>query len=147
MVAPNLFQVVADSREQLWVVSRGNYADIPSRLCCVDAKTHRVVDTLDIRVDDIWLDGNQLYAMAVGSFKVVDVATHRVVKEQFITDGTDTEIQTPYGLLVHPTTKCIYISDVRNYASAGRLYCYSAEGKRLWTVFTDDIPGHLTLVK
>ncbi len=146
-VAPNLFQLVADSHDQLWVVSHGNYGDIPSRLCCVNSKTHEVTDTLDIRVDDVWLDGDNLYAIAAGSFKVVDVTTRKVVKENFITDGTDTDIQTPYGLLVHPDTKRIYLSDVRNYASAGRLYCYSPEGKRLWTVFTDDVPGHLTLVK
>ncbi len=146
-VFPNLFQIKADGYDQLWVVAQGNFADIPSHLCCVNAKTHQVIDTIDIRVNDIWLDGDHLYAIASGSFQVVDVTTRQVVNEQFITDGTETDIQTPYGLLVHPTTKRIYISDVRNYASAGRLYCYSPDGKRLWTVFTDDIPGHLTLMK
>lgn len=146
-VYPNLFQVVADSHDQLWVSGRGNYMDIPSALCCIDRRTRTVVDTLDIRVDDLWLDGDDLYVIAAGSFKVVDVATRTVKKDNFITDGTDTDIQTPYGLLVHPDTKRIYMTDVRYYTGSGKLYCYTPDGQREWTVTAADMPGHLALVK
>lgn len=146
-VVVNPFLMKSDEHNQLWIISQGDYLANPSCLVCLNTQTLEVTDTIDIRVSDMWLDGDELYCIAQGSYKIVNVVSHEVTNSAFITDGTDSGIETPYGILVEPETKNVYITDVRQYVAPGKLYCYSAEGKRLWTVFTDDVPGHLTLVK
>ncbi len=141
----NPFLMKADEHDQLWIISHGDYDTHPSCLVCLNTRTLAVTDTLDIRVDDMWLDGNELYCIAQGSYKTVNVVTHKVTNSAFITDGTEGEIETPYGLLVEPETKNIYITDVKQYITPGQLYCYDKSGKRLWAVTTFDIPGHLVL--
>ena len=141
----NPFLMQADEHDQLWIISHGDYDTHPSCLVCLNTQTLAVTDTLDIRVDDMWLDGDNLYCIAQGSYKIIDVVSHKVVNSAFITDGTEGEIETPYGLLVEPETKNVYITDVKQYIAPGQLYCYDKSGKRLWAVTTFDIPGHLVL--
>ena len=144
-VVVNPFLMQADGHDQLWIISHGDYGTHPSCLVCLNTQTLALEDTLDIRVDDMWLDGDELYCVAQGSYKIVNVMSHEVTNNAFITDGTEKEIETPYGLLVEPETKNVYITDVRNYMAPGQLYCYDKSGKRLWSVTTFDIPGHLVL--
>jgi DNA-binding beta-propeller fold protein YncE len=68
------------------------------------------------------------------------------VNRSFITDGTDKEIEIPYGIMVHPVTKDIYVTDAGNYVSPGMLYCFTKNGKKKWSVRTGDIPAHFALL-
>ena len=65
------------------------------------------------------------------------------MSRRFITDGTDKKIEIPYGLLVNPETKEIFVTDAKDYVTPGTLYCFSPEGKLKWSVVTGDIPAHM----
>jgi DNA-binding beta-propeller fold protein YncE len=155
-VARNLHRLCADRHGNLWVSSRGDYFDQPSRLYRIDIAQGRLVDSLDIAVSNFHLNGDSLYLYGVEwsyitmrnevSYGIVDVAKGAVVTRSFITDRTDSLIRVPYGILVHPQTGDIYVTDARNYVSPGTLYCFDASGRRKWDVRTGDIPAHFAFL-
>ena len=156
-VAVNLHRVRADRHGQLWVSSRGDYYNTPSRLYCVDAGTGTVTDTVETAVSDMTLAGDSLYICAtewsyiemrdVVTYGIVDVRTHRLVNRRFITDGTEAQIKKPYGIAVHPVTRDIYVTDAKNYVTPGTLYCFSPDGVLKWSARTGDIPAHFAFVR
>jgi len=155
-VAYNLHHIKADKRGDLWVTSRGDYKQLPSRLYFIDKVQQKVTDTLPIAVSNYYLDGDSLYVYStewsyitysnVITYGIVNTRTREIVTRSFITDGTDKEIEIPYGIMVHPVTRDIYVTDAGNYVSPGILYCFTKEGKKKWSVRTGDIPAHLALL-
>jgi DNA-binding beta-propeller fold protein YncE len=155
-VAYNLHHIRADQRGNLWVTSRGDYKQLPSRLYFIDKAQQKVTDTLPIAASNYFLDGDSLYVYStewsyvtytnVISYAIVNTLTRKVVSSNFITDGTDKSIEIPYGIMVNPVTKDIYVTDAGNYVSPGILYCFSREGKKKWSVRTGDIPAHFALL-
>ena len=149
-VAPNLHRVQADHLGQLWVSSRGDYFDTPSRLFCLSlSSTTNSLDTLNIPVSNFTILGDSLYYISteysyetyedVISYGIVNVRTHQPLTTYLITDGTT--LVKPYGIAVHPTTREIYITDAGNYVTPGMLYCFSPQGILQWSVRTGDIPS------
>lgn len=150
-VAPNLHRVQADHLGQLWVSSRGDYFDTPSRLFCLSLNTTNSLDTLSIPVSNFTILGDSLYYISteysyetyedVISYGIVDIRTHQLLTTYLITDGTT--LVKPYGIAVHPTTREIYITDAGNYVTPGMLYCFSPQGILQWSVRTGDIPSSI----
>ena len=155
-VAKNLWRVRADRYGQLWVSSRGDYYDTPAKLYCIDTQTDRLIDSLNIAVSALDIVGDSLYACATAwdyikmddvlTYNIVNVRTRETVSTCFITDGTDAQIQKPYGIKVHPLTGDIYLTDAKNYVNPGMLHCYSQAGKLKWSVRTGDIPAHIAFL-
>lgn len=151
-IAINLGLCKADRHGVLWVVSRGNYYDVPCRLYAYDTRKDRIVKTFDVPVSSFWLDGDLLYVVSAQwsnitmtndiSYAVIDVNKMEVITRSFITDGTDKLIKIPYGIAVNPATKDIYVTDAKDYIHPGHLYCFGQDGKKKWDVRTGDIPGH-----
>ena len=149
-VAPNLHRVQADHLGQLWVSSRGDYFDTPSRLFCLSLSTTSIsLDAIDIPVSNFCILGDSLYYISteysyetcedIICYGIVDIRTHQSIQNHLITDGTT--LVKPYGIAVHPTTREIYITDAGNYVTPGMLYCFSPQGSLQWSVRTGDIPS------
>ena len=146
----------ADKHGNLWISSRGDYYDNPSRLYVYDTRHERLLKTFDTSVSSMWLDGDSLYVIGVQfsyvtmqnevSYALINTSTLEKVSNNFITDGTDKEITMPYSVAVNPITKEIYVTDAKDYVSPGRLYCFSPEGVKLWDVRTGDIPAHFVFL-
>jgi hypothetical protein len=115
-----------------------------------------VTDTLDIPCSEMHIQGDSLYFYSVEwsnqeeknniAYGIIDVRTKELVTDHFITDGTEKDIEVPYGINVHPVTGDIYVTDAKNYVSSGALHCYSREGKKKWSVRTGDIPAHMVFL-
>ncbi len=152
----NLHRIRADKRGDLWVSSRGDYKGHPSRLYFIDRSLQKVTLTLPIAVSNMYLSGDSLYIYSVEwshltqsntiTYGIVNTKTKEIVTRNFITDGTEKKIRIPYGILVAPKTKDIYITDAGNYVSPGLLYCFNNKGEKQWTVRTGDIPAHFALL-
>ena len=148
-VAVNLHRVRADRHGQLWVTSRGDYDTVPSRLCCVDTRTDAVTDTLDIPCSDLWIDGDSLYLYGTdwssgeANYGIVDVRTRQPVADRLLPDGLRVEM--PYGIMVHPVTKDIYLTDAKGHVTPGTLHCFTLDSAK-WSVSTGDVPAHFALV-
>ncbi|MGN0234835.1 MAG: DUF5074 domain-containing protein [Paludibacteraceae bacterium] len=163
-VAPNLHRVQADHLGQLWVNSRGDYYDIPSRLYCLTAPLESgqgsgessiaQLDSIDIPVSNFTVLGDSLYFCGTQysyvtyedeiTYGIIDIRTHQLLTTHLITDGTT--LVKPYGIAVHPTTREIYITDAGNYVTPGTLYCFSPQGILQWSVRTGDIPSAICFV-
>jgi len=152
----NLHHIKADKRGDIWVSSRGDYKGHPSRLFFLDNSKQQVTDTIDISVSNFCIVGDSLFAYSVEwsyitykneiTYAIINTKTHEIITRNFISDGTDNQIEIPYGVLVHPLTKDIYITDAGNYVSPGMLYCFDKTGKKKWSVQTGDIPAHFALL-
>ena len=160
-VAINLHRIRKDQYDQLWVSSRGNYADIPSRLFVLakenaTATKMTVADTLDMPCSEMVIVGDSLYFYSVSwntqkeenavSYGIVDVRTHQLITDHLITDGTESDIKVPYGIAVNPYNREIFVTDAKNYVSSGVLHCYDRNGKKRWSIRTGDIPAHMVFV-
>lgn len=146
----------ADKHGNLWISSRGDYYDNPSRLFVYDTRHERLLKTFDTSVSSMWLDGDSLYVIGVQfsyvtmqnevSYALINTSTLEQVSNNFITDGTEHEITMPYSVAVNPITKDIYVTDAKDYVTPGRLYCFSPEGVKQWDVRTGDIPAHFVFL-
>lgn len=152
-VGPNLFRLRADQYGQLWATTHGDHISTPARLYLLtkDSQTGAmaVAKTFDTPVTDIAFRGDSLCFIGVDDTHeeadyyysgVIDIKSHALVSEKLI-DNLD-DIETAYGLMVHPVTGDIYVMDATNYVSNGWLFCYDAKGKFKWKTSTGDIPGH-----
>lgn len=156
-VTRNLHRIRADNHGNLWVSSRGDYYEQPSRLYCIDRSTDQLTDSIDMAVSQFYLDNDSLYIYSTEwsyilmdntvTYGIVDVTSKEIVRRNFITDDTAKQIQIPYGLMVHLVTKDIFLTDATNYVSPGVLYCFDKYGKQKWQVRTGDIPAHFALVE
>ncbi len=157
-VGINLHRVRCDRRKQLWVTSRGDNAGRPSRLYRLSPAggEYDKVDTLDISCSNLAIKGDSLLYFATRrdplsasnavTYGVIDIRTARRIADTFITDGTESRIEMPYGLAVHPVTGDIFVTDAKNYVSSGTLNCYTSAGKLKWSVHTGDIPASMTFL-
>jgi DNA-binding beta-propeller fold protein YncE len=157
-VGTNLHRIKKDNYGKLWVSSRGNYLDVPSRLFVLDRKNKNsremvVKDTLDIPCSNMCIQGDSLYFYSVEwneqkeenrvSYGIINVKTKELITNHFITDGTEENIEIPYGLQINPSNGDIYVTDARNYVSSGVVHCYDCNGIRKWSVRAGDIPAHM----
>lgn len=160
-VGINLHRIKADKYGKLWVTSRGNYGSIRSKLFVLEKENRFsrkmiVTDTLDIPCSEMCIRGDSLYFYSVEwnnqeetnniTYGIIDVRTKELVSNHFITDGSERDIEIPYGINVHPVTGDIYVTDAKNYVSSGALHCYSQDGKKKWSVRTGDIPAHMVFL-
>ncbi|MDE6228292.1 MAG: YncE family protein [Muribaculaceae bacterium] len=148
-VAPNLHHLRLDSDGNLWVNSRGNYADIAPALYRLSPKREGwdVLKT-NAECSNFAISGNKIYMYsqtwdadwnASYSYSTLDTKT-LAVGPCFIVDPQ--AIETPYAIGVSPAGD-IYITDARNYVSSGTLRRYNADGTLKQQYTTGDLPGHL----
>ncbi len=159
-VGINLHRLKKDKYGKLWVTSRGNYENIPSRLYVMEKKRGynqmTVTDTIPVACSNMAFYGDSLYYYATEwnnytssntiTYGIIDVTTKEVVSQNFITDGTEKDITIPYGIAIHPETGDIFVTDAKNYVSSGTLYCFDKSGKKKWSVRTGDIPAHIVFL-
>ncbi len=152
----NLHRLKADRYGDLYVTSRGDYLDIPSRLYVINTQTAQIKKVFDIAAGNLVIDGDLAYIyssefssttgkITVG-YSMLNVKDETLLSRKFITDGTDKEIKVPYGIAVHPITKDVFVTDATDYVTPGRLYCFDASGKKRWSAETGDIPAQFAFV-
>ena len=155
-VAINLHRICADKHGNIWINSRGNYQNTTSRLYCIDSKTDQLTDSVNIEVSNLYLDDDKLYTCSTIwdyiemnngiCYGIVDVTSKQIITRNFITDGSENQIKSPYGIIVNPITKDIYLTDTRDCVTPGTLYCFDKYGKQKWNVRTGDIPAHFVFL-
>lgn len=160
-IAINLHRIRADKYGRLWVTSRGDYMGVRSKIFVLERENRyssemKVTDTLNIPCTEMCIQGDSLYFYSTEwsyaleknfiTYGIIDVRTKQLVSNSFITDGTETDIEIPYGINVNPSNGDIYVTDAKNYVSSGQLHCYDRSGRRKWSVRTGDIPAHMTFL-
>lgn len=122
----------ADPYGDVYVACTGNYGSVPASFYRIDSHTDSVVQNFNLPVQNFTISGSVAYLYSYNFadqskwFKVLDVITENVVKESFITDGT--QITIPYGIAVDPLTHDVYITDAIDFTSTGEVYCFNNQG-------------------
>ncbi len=149
----NLHRLKHDSMGRLWVSSRGDYYDKHSTLLVIDPISKSVVKDMQIPASDLCIVDDIAYVISnewsnisgdeAVSYAKIDVKTLSVIDDNFIKDGTEVTIKRPYGIMVNPITKDIYVCDAKMYVISGTLFCYSKDGVLKWKQKTGDIPSRI----
>lgn len=150
-VAINLFSIQADEEGDVYVVSRGNYDDIPYTFHRIDATNDAVTEFDDVQAINFTIYDNKAYlydynyTTMQAAFTVIDLSTEIIITENFITD--ETEIQTPYGIDVDPNNGDVYITDALNFSVTGDVLCFSKNGKFKFRFEAGTNPSNVVFVK
>lgn len=153
-VAINLNHIAVDDHNHVFVNSRGDYYNIQPKLFKIDATTDKVTDSFSYQVQNFTISGDSLYMYGTdysqttaSTFYLKMNTINDGVTNNLITDGSQTNITIPYGILVNPNSKDIYLTDAKDYQSRGTVNCYSNAGILKWQYSAGQIPGHLALLK
>ena len=158
-VGLNLHRCQVDHYGQIWVTSRGNYNDVPSRIYWLykgHNQLYEVIDSIDTPVSGLSIVGDSLYyygsawdsatATNTISYGLINVRTHQTIETNLFSAPQIKAITMPYGIMVNPTDRDFYLMDAKNYVSSGSLLHFKPDGTFDWSVQTGDIPGHATFV-
>ncbi len=158
-VGLNLHHCQVDHYGQIWVTSRGNYNDVPSRIYWLykgHNQFYEVIDSIDTPVSGLSIVGDSLYyygsawnsatATNTISYGLINVRTHQTIETNLFSAPQIKAITMPYGIMVNPTERDFYLMDAKNYVSSGSLLHFKPDGAFDWSVQTGDIPGHATFV-
>ncbi len=153
-VAPNLHQVKLGGDGMLYISSRGDYYGQQSSTWVVDPSTDEVVRELQLlQNSDMAVFGDSLYVISHSwsnvsldystGYAVFDTREGITVTPNFVTDGTEEEITTPYCIAVNPSNGDIFLTDAKDHVTPGCIHCYGQDGVRKWSATTGDIPAHI----
>lgn len=158
----NLQCVEQDTQGRLWVSGRGDldnpdegrapalYLLTPFSSDLAEVK----IDTLDYACSVMRICGDSLYYIHASSmpdasdfiFGIIDVNSRKSVTDCFIEASSADTYKMPYGLLINPYNRQLFVTDAKNYVSSGLLHCYDPTGKELWQVRTGDIPSRMVFL-
>jgi hypothetical protein len=139
-VTDNPTEVAADQYGDVYVKSSGNYNDIKPALTIIDSKTNLIKTKLDnFSGTNMIIVGDNAYFTTNHGASIFNVKTETVQKEQFISDGTS--ITSPYGISVNNLTGEVFITDAKDYASRGEVFCFDQNGKKNYSVITGLLPS------
>lgn len=148
----NPYTLQGDAYGDLYVISRGNYFDLPSRLQIINTLTNTLKHTFDgFEAMNLTISGDTAYVYhydyMTGESKilVLNVKTEQVLTENFISDGTS--IETIYGIAVDAKTGDVYIADARGFVNTGKVFCYSNKGVRKFSFETGLNPNRIVFVR
>ena len=140
----------ADTQGDIYVVTNGNYFDMPAKFQRIDTKTNTVTD-IDMSVSNFTLFENKAYTYSYDyytkkmSLQVYDCLTEKVINTNFISDGTILKI--PYSIQVDPFNKDVYITDAIDNTVLGDVFCFDKNGKLKFQVKEVGInPNNIILI-
>lgn len=132
-VVINPDKMAVDSEGDIYVISNGNYGDIPNTLQRIDASTHKVTNVgnatwMSMNNDKLYIIYSQYDANwnQVVSYHIFDAKTEKMLTDKFITDGTT--VNKPFSINADPVYNYIYIG-TSDYTNNGDMYIFTSDGK------------------
>ena len=114
-----------------YVSSFGNFSSIPPAVAVINCATNERTAVLnsDYAYDHIRIFNDIAYFYnnyGGASVKLYNTITNTLVRDNFITDGT--VIQTSYGVNIDEENGDVYITDAKNFSTAGSVTCFDKNG-------------------
>ncbi len=130
-VGKNPGSVQTDPSGEVYVITRGDYASIPSRMHRINPNTHAVVQSFPFDASGISPFNNRFlisyHDFNSGDNKIAlfDPAAETIVNPAYISTSG---IQTLYGIYYSSLTNKIYCMDAKNYTVTGQIHVFSNTG-------------------
>ena len=134
-VVTNPVNLLADSQGDVYLVSMGNYGDIPNTFQRIDSKTDEVTTITETNATEFAAVGDKLYIIysqydanwnQTISYLCYDAINEKVISTNFITDGTD--IKKPYKIGADTPSNYVFVTE-SNYSTNGDVYTFNPAGK------------------
>jgi hypothetical protein len=130
-VGRNPGAIVLDAEGEIYVIARGNYSNIPSRMVRIDTQNENVLETFPFDASGMCKMGNNLlvtyynYATHENQIRLFDAQNEVVLEDNFISTS---QITTLYGIYYYPNSNKIYCLDAMGFVNTGYVRQYSASG-------------------
>ena len=133
---PNKVAVAANG--DVYVSAYGDFSPAgPASISVINSNSNTLKTTLGsaYQYSHVTIFGNIAYFFnnygGAGTARVYNTDTNTDIRAEFITDGT--VITTPYSVSVDEQNGDVYITDAKNYVSAGAVTCFDKDGKKKFT--------------
>jgi len=145
-VVINPQNITSDANGNVYVLSAGNYGNIPSSLAIIDDNADVVKSQANFDAGVFTVIGSNAYFITnEGGVGVYNTTTQAITTSNFISDGT--AITTPFTITADATTGEVFISDAKNYTSNGSVYVFDKTGKLEYSTTVGVNPGKIALLK
>lgn len=127
----NCNEMVVDGQGEIYLVSNGNYDNVPRALLRISTHTNSVLDVYDIAASSlaIYMDWLYFFDGDAETIKRWNTLTEMVDP----TWGIDvSDFDTFYGLKIDPITERIYGLDANGYVNSSTITAYSLNGNWLF---------------
>lgn len=134
-VVTNPVNMVRDNQGDIYLVSMGNYGDIPNTFQRIDTEAEEVKPVEVTNATEMASVGDKLYMIysqydanwnQTISYISYDAMNESVISTNFITDGTT--IAKPYKLSADAATNYIFVTE-SDYTNNGDIYAFDPSGK------------------
>ena len=136
-VGPNPGKILPGPDGSVYVVTRGSKIEEGDyHFVKIDSRTDVVSKTYSEKVLNFAIDESIAYLYTynyttkASAIKVFDLQTEKIIRENFITDGT--VVHTPYSIQVNPFSRNIYITEAYNYTVKGDVLCFDQQGQLVY---------------
>ncbi len=123
----NCSSIVKDADNELYVVSRGNYSDIPPKLLRINSTNKSVSETFNINIGSTTYYNNNLYY-----FDADNQSIHTLNTSSETIDNTPlidcSDFQNLYNIQVDSKNELIYLTDANGYVNSSIVRCYDLNG-------------------
>jgi YVTN family beta-propeller protein len=130
-VGKNPGTVKVDTQGDIYVIARGNYSSIPSRMVKINAQTDVLESTFSFDASGIEVMGNDFlinsfnYSTSTNNVSVFNTLTESISNSSFIDNSHFT---TFYGMQYRPSNNKIYCFDAMGYSNTGYVRVFSVSG-------------------
>lgn len=136
-VGINPYTLRSDNRGNIFLISRGNYSDVKSRLQVIEAESGNLIKTFEefealgmaFSGDSAWVY-NYDWQNGKSSVKIINTTNLEIVSDSFLEDGN--KVNSIYGISVDEQAKLVYITDAGNFTGNGRVYAFDYSGKHIF---------------
>lgn len=133
-VGPNPGTILPGLEDAVYLVTRGANVEAGDyHLVRIDSRTDMVTDTYNEKALNFTIDGPIAYLYTYdyhtekSAIKVFDLTAGKVIRDNFITDGTI--VQTPFSIQMNPFSGNVYITEAYNYSVKGDILCFNQHGQ------------------
>ncbi|NRA10957.1 MAG: YncE family protein [Crocinitomicaceae bacterium] len=124
-VGPNPGAVVSDAFGDVYVIARGDYGAIPSRLKRVNSTTDVLAESFTFSVDGIAPMNNDFLIYDASSIGIFNASSELVQSSNFVDLS---EVNTIYGVSYNSTLDKIFVLDAMGYTNTGYLRKFNSTG-------------------
>ncbi len=135
-VVINPDKLVADSQGDVYVISKGNYADIPATLQRISANSEVVTSISNISPYNMTINNDNIYIYSYEYDANWSVVNKKYIKynanSESVENGSfipvDAVAKVPFSIDIDPTNGDIYLAE-SDYKNAGKMYVFTSNGE------------------
>ncbi len=137
-VGVNPGSITADEAGNIYVACTGNYNQIKPKLVKFNAGSGNIIKSADTAISKLrYFNGSLLVTggyIGINMVRLLNTNDFTQLAPSFVSDGT--VIQNPYGVNTDAESGDVFVSDAKNYTSAGEVFCFDKTGKKKYSFTT-----------